>query len=464
MTVLNPPTFEVLCEHVRTLNRIRGSKVRLPYLVSRIVARSLLRSVSSAYALCRLALLRQRPQMARAASDAQPTCIIVTFGVTGTLSNGHDWIFGSLEQEMRQRGLSVTKIVIVHGRSSLAHQPSYQFQIPSDIPLNWGIEMRSLKEMFWTSARCMKRALSRRGDRWLHLYAAEQAVRSGAQINRRLGLNLAYAVSELQGSVVLTSLEGHVWEQTLAREIRNTLPRSRYVGYMHAPTPGGNALFMQSETWQPPISILTAGVASAEQAKQHLDPSRVFIVGSHRAQKRPVKASTPRNRKVLFVSSDRREDYEVLLSCARFIQSRSSWDVTISRHPSLAGLRLNTDAVKEVVGMSELDLSLFPVVVYQRTSFPATILDSDIDLIHVEVDCEYSLDVIPEGTPMHHRVGSKDQLLDLLRRIQAQRELSCSQIDSSRSTWAQTIYAPERWAVWLDDVEFDLLLERNLPI
>jgi hypothetical protein len=282
------------------------------------------------------------------------------------LLEGHDFYFGALQSQLKDRGATSLLVLINHLPGARSYQDTRAFTLPRMI-LPETVSPAAEADL-WRQCTSAWRALRREAasarnpvDRRLALLAGRQVLSAPAVINMRMHGAIANLCQAVNPKMVITTYEGTVAERLIWHAARTARRRPLCVGYQHALVLE-RAHAIRRRVAAPGIDcdpevILTLGTLShkALAASAGLKSLRFIGYGSHRRAtlpELPQPQNRPRHCLVLPDASDQECMilFEFALRCARH-----SPDITFAlrphpmvdpgsllrRHPALQNLPAN---------------------------------------------------------------------------------------------------------------------------
>jgi hypothetical protein len=246
------------------------------------------------------ALLRAtQPRVARARSaqaDRRPTVLIVShLSSPSQLVSADDFYFGTLQQQLHERGASCVLVLVDHLRDAAARRACNaqllqrtRHLLPQRVPA--AVEAQIWRQCIKAAQGLRREALQSNSalERALAMLASQQALLGVTVVNLRMHASIRELCRRLLPDLVITTHEGDASERLVWHAAR-ALPRPPLcVGYQHT------RLMQRSHAIRRPLGptpagcdpdvILTLGQTSHATlaASPQLQATRLITYGSHR--------------------------------------------------------------------------------------------------------------------------------------------------------------------------------------
>jgi hypothetical protein len=249
------------------------------------------------------------------------------------LLQGHDFYFGALQSQLKDRGATSLLVLINHLPGARGNQDAQPFTLARMIlpeTVSPAVEADIWRQCVSASRALRREAASARttAERRLALLASRQVLSTPAVVNLRMHAAIAALCQAVNPKIVITTYEGTVAERLIWHAARTARRRPLCVGYQHALVLE-RAHAIRRCVGAPgldcdPDVILTLGTPShtALAASAGLQSLRFIEYGSHRRATLPTlpqPQDRPRHCLVLPDASDQECAilFEFALRCAR---------------------------------------------------------------------------------------------------------------------------------------------------
>lgn len=265
------------------------------------------------------------------------------------LNSERDPYFGTLPQSLTTSGMRVAVAMIDHRseKTSLASIWDSSVQAPR-LLLSARLGVREEAQIAAKTRKAARNLLKGQSEyENIRRLAARQALSGATRQNLRIAKHVEYLVHRLQPKALVFTYEGHAWERLAMQAARRVHPSILCCAVHHSIlAPMQHAMLRRYGLEYDPDYVFAAGEVAGDWLKSShaFDDKTVSVLGSHRAQKQPLR--DPRSRGTnpltcLFLPEGFLEE-SALLARKAIALARQRRDVTcvVRLHPVLPRAKL----------------------------------------------------------------------------------------------------------------------------